>query len=74
MQNSIGLTALLALAIALGLSPTREVQAAVPFGASVQAEAGFTLAQAKPAQGPGRCGTYNYWDPKTRRCETKLVK
>jgi hypothetical protein len=69
MQNRISLTALLAVAIALVLSPMRELQAAAPFGAGVQAESRITL-----AQGPGHCGTYNYWDPETGRCETKLVR
>jgi hypothetical protein len=74
MQNRIGLTAILAVAIAPVLSPMRELQAAAPFGASQQAETGVILAQAKTGKGPGRCGTYNYWDPKTGKCETKLVR
>jgi hypothetical protein len=74
MQNRTVLTASLAVAIALVLSPLREIQATAPFGASLQAETTVTLAQAKAGQGPGHCGTYNYWDPNTGKCETKLVR
>jgi hypothetical protein len=74
MQNRISLTALLAVAIALVLSPMRELQAAAPFGTSLRVETGVALAQARTKPGPGHCGTYNYWDPTTGRCKTKLVR
>ena len=72
MQRMMVLTAVLAVAIALVLSPTRELQAASPFAPGVQAgEAFFVQAQAKTKKGPGRCGVGKYWDRKKRDCVAK---
>jgi hypothetical protein len=69
MQRMMVLTA--AVAIALVLSPTRELQAASPFAPGLQAgEALLVQAQAK-AKGPGRCGVGKYWDRKKRDCASK---
>jgi len=71
MQRMMVLTAVLAVAIALVLSPTRELQAASPFASGLQAgEALLVQAQAK-AKGPGRCGVGKYWDRKKRDCVSK---
>ena len=59
------------LAVALVLSPTRELQAASPFAPGLQAgEALLVQAQAK-AKGPGKCGVGKYWDRKKRDCVSK---
>jgi hypothetical protein len=73
MQRMMVLTAVLAVAIALVLSPTRELQAASPFAPGLQAgEALLVQAQAKAkAKGPGRCGVGKYWDRKKRDCVSK---
>ena len=75
MLRRMVLTAVLAVAIALMLSPTRELQAASPFGPGLQAGTPLLVqSQAKaPAQakGPGRCGVGKYWDRKKRDCVSK---
>ena len=72
MQNRIILTAVLAVAVALVLSPTRELQAASPFEPGLQAGTALLVqAQAKPGPGPGRCGVGKYWDRKKRACVSK---
>ena len=69
MQKMMVITAV--LAVALVLSPTRELQAASPFAPGLQAgEALLVQAQAK-AKGPGKCGVGKYWDRKKRDCVSK---
>jgi hypothetical protein len=72
MQRMMVLTAALAVAIALVLWPTRELQAASPFAPGLQTgEALLVQAQAKAKKGPGRCGVGKYWDRKKRDCVSK---
>ena len=70
MQKMMVITAV--LAVALVLSPTRELQAASPFAPGLQAgEPLFVQAQAKAKKGPGFCGVGKYWDRKKRDCVSK---
>jgi len=72
MQRMMIPTAVLAVAIAIVLLPTRELQAASPFVPGLQAgEALLVQAQAKKGKGPGRCGVGKYWDRKKRDCVSK---
>ena len=72
MLKRLTFTAALAVATALVLSPTRELQASPQFGPGMQAGTVlFVEVQAKPAPGPGRCGTGKYWDRKKRACVSK---
>jgi hypothetical protein len=75
MQGRMVLTAVAAVAIAIVLSPTGELQAASSFGPGLQAGTALLVqAQAKgpaEAKGPGRCGVGKYWDRKKRGCVSK---
>jgi hypothetical protein len=71
MQRMMVITAVLAVAIAIVPSPTRELQAASLFAPGLQAEGLLVPAQAKTKKGPGLCGVGKYWDRKKRDCVSK---
>ena len=71
MQRLIGPTAVLAVAMALVLLPTRELQAASPLGPGLQAEDALLVEAQAKGKGPGRCGVGKYWDRKKRDCVSK---
>jgi|RhiMethySRZTD1v2_1073278.scaffolds.fasta_scaffold1481083_1 hypothetical protein len=71
MQRMMVPTAVLVVAMALVLLPTRELQAASPFAPGLQVEEALLVQAQAKGKGPGHCGVGKYWDRRKRDCVSK---